>query len=89
MNRVKKEEIRKHKETRQGLTPEQVQVLDAQDIENALIEALARKMHVARFAEEYDYMYDSTSDARETAWSQSDESRIHGQNQRKKTTARR
>ena len=65
MNRVKKEEIRKHKEARQGLTPEQVQVLDAQDIENALIEALARKMHVARFAEEYDYMYDSTSDARE------------------------
>jgi len=65
MNRVKQEEIRKHKEARQSLTPEKIQLLDAQDAENELIARLARKMHVARFSEESDFMSDSNLDATE------------------------
>ena len=63
MNRYGKEEIKKHKAAREGLTLEQIQALDAQEMEKALISRLARKMHVSHFPEEYDWMYDEHVDS--------------------------
>lgn len=63
MNRMKKEEIRKYNEARKGLTTEEIQVLDARDEEDRLIDKLAKVRHLNRFSEEYDFMYDSGVDA--------------------------
>lgn len=65
MNRIKKEEIRKHKEARKGLTAEEIQALDAREEEDRLIEKLARARHLNRFSEEYDFIADSGVDAAE------------------------
>lgn len=65
MNRIKKEEIRKYKEARRGLTPEEIRALDAREEEDRLIEKLARVRHHNRFLEEYSFMYDSGVDAAE------------------------
>ena len=67
MNRFKKEAKRKHDEARKGLSPEQIEVLDKKEAEQEKIEELARKIHIERFSEEYDFMYDSISDATERA----------------------
>ena len=63
MNRVKKEEIKKHQQARAGLTPEQVKELDAQEAEYNLIDKIARRRHLTRYPEEYDFMNDSSADA--------------------------
>jgi len=63
MNRAKKEEMRKHREARQGLTPEEIKALDVQDAENNMVENLTRKIHAEKFSEEYDFMCDSIADA--------------------------
>lgn len=62
MNRFKKEEMKRRQEERKGLTPEQIKALDLQEIESAVIEKLARKIHTERFPEEYDFMYDDHAD---------------------------
>jgi len=62
MNRFKREEIKKRKKDRKGLTSEQIKALDLQEIENGAIQELARKIHAERFPEEYDYMYDDHVD---------------------------
>lgn len=46
MNRLKKEESKKRHEARRGLSPEQVRLLDIKEEQNAVIEKLARKIHV-------------------------------------------
>ncbi len=63
MNRLKKEALRKHYEARKGLTVKQIAILDQQDQLNREIEELARTIHLERFPEEYDFMYDSIADA--------------------------
>lgn len=62
---MKKEEIRKHKEARKGLTAEQVKVLDAREAVEGFIEKRARSIHAERFPEEYDFLADSVADASE------------------------
>lgn len=44
MNRVKKEEKRKHDEARKGLSEDQISVLDLEDLIKAKIERLALKI---------------------------------------------
>ncbi len=65
MNRVKKEEKRKYDEARKGLSGDQIAVLDLEDLIKAKVEKLARKIHVEKYSEEYDFMYDSISDAKD------------------------
>lgn len=63
MNRLKKEELKKHNEARAGLTPDEVAAVDRADEIKAKIENLAAKMHSEMFPEEYDFMGDSNADA--------------------------
>jgi len=65
MNRMQKEEIRKHKETREGLSELEIKSLDQKEAREAEIESLARAIHVKEFSEEYDFQYDSGIDAKE------------------------
>lgn len=73
MDSILKEYIRKRNEARQGLSKEQIKArtglsqdqIDALDLEEEnrrKVSNLARKIHVARFPEEYDFMYDSNWD---------------------------
>ena len=65
MNRFKKEEKRKRDEARKGLSAKEIEILDKKDEEDNKIIELARKIHIERFSEEYDFMYDSNVDANE------------------------
>ena len=67
MNRRKKEQKKKRDKARQGLSPEQMEILDKKEAELNEIRELARKIHIERFEEEYDFMLDSISDANERA----------------------
>jgi hypothetical protein len=67
MNRLKREEIRKKQQIREGLSPDQLKRLDAEDENSKKIEALARKNHAKKFPEEYDFQYDSFADAKDRA----------------------
>jgi hypothetical protein len=60
---VKKEEIRRKKEARKGLSEEEVKKLDAAEAREEELQTLARKIHSELFSEEYDFMYDSYSDS--------------------------
>ncbi len=64
MNRLKKEEIRKEQQAREGLSPDQTKRLDIEDEVKEKIEVLARKIHYEKFPEEYDLMSDSIADAK-------------------------
>jgi hypothetical protein len=63
MNRFKKEAKKKHDEARVGLSPEEIEILDQKEAELNKIEDLAHKIHIERFPEEYDFMYDDHVDA--------------------------
>lgn len=63
MNRFKTEQIRKRYDARKGLSPEDIEIFDKQDSELNKICELARKIHIERFPEEYDFMLDSISDS--------------------------
>ena len=65
MNRFKKEEKRKRDEAREGLSAKEIEILDRKEAELKKIEKLARQIHIEKFPEEYDFMYDSISDANE------------------------
>jgi hypothetical protein len=67
MNRFKKEEKRRRDEARKGLSAEQIEILDRKEEEDNKISELARKIHVEKFPEEYDFMYDDGVDANERA----------------------
>ena len=62
MNKFKKEQQRKFSEARKGLSAEQIEKLDEEDKIKEKVEALAKKIHVEKFPEEYDFMYDSNVD---------------------------
>ncbi len=62
MNRYKAEQKRKYEEARKGLTKEQIAALDFEDDKKKKIDELARKIHIEKFPEEYDYMHDSSWD---------------------------
>lgn len=64
-NRWKKEETRKKKEARIGLSFEEINDLDAvEEAEEKLLEEIT-KFHIKLFPEEYDHMGDSITDANE------------------------
>jgi hypothetical protein len=65
MNRFKREAKRKRDESRKGLSPEEIEILDKKESELNKIEKLAHKIHIEKYPEEYDFMYDSISDANE------------------------
>lgn len=63
MNRYKAEEARKRREARAGLSELEIKRLDVDENRERLITELARKIHIERYAEEYDFYYDSIADA--------------------------
>ncbi len=65
MNRMNKEIKRKYKEARQGLSKEEIAVLDRKEAIEKEIENMAHKIHIEKFPEEYDCMGDSILDAEE------------------------
>jgi len=65
MNRAKKEEIRKYNEARQGKSIEEISEIDRQDKLDAQIKKLASLLHGQLFPEEYVFMSDSISDAKD------------------------
>ena len=65
MNRFKKEEKRKRDEARKGLSAKEIENLDKKEDEEKKISELARKIHIEKFSEEYDFMNDSNVDANE------------------------
>ncbi|UZE97227.1 hypothetical protein [Alkalimarinus alittae] len=65
MNRFKKEENRKHTEARIGLSTPEIKHLDSEDATKAEINELAHKIHIEKYPEEYDHMYDSGVDCKE------------------------
>jgi len=63
MNRYKKEESLKRDKIRNGLTINEIKVLDRK---NEILE-LARSIHIERYGEEYDFQLDSIADAKDRA----------------------
>lgn len=61
MNRAKKEEARKLREAYENMSKKELEELDRK----RQIEALARGIHHELFPEEYDFMMDSISDAKD------------------------
>lgn len=59
MNKAKKEEARKVRETYENLSPEELQEFERKQ----RVMALAREIHSEMFPEEYDFMMDSNADA--------------------------
>jgi len=62
MNRLQKENIRKCNDAQKGKSPEEIDELDKLGLLNGEIEKLARKHHLEKFPEEYDYMSDDAAD---------------------------
>ena len=67
MNRFRKEDLRKHREARAGLSELEIKRLDNDEALKREINQLARPIHAERFPEEYDHMYDSAMDAYDRA----------------------
>ena len=67
MTRTKKEEIRKYKEARIGLTPQQIIEFDAKEAEETLLKEDVRWVNHILYHEDFDHMYDSFLDAKERA----------------------
>lgn len=65
MNRLKKEEQRKHDAARKGLSADEVKAVDLEDELQKTVDELARTIHSEKFPEEYDFIYDSGADASE------------------------
>jgi len=65
MNRRKKEELRKYNIKRAGKTDAEILVIDVEDKRNCLISEISSSIHVSLFSEEYDFMGDSCSDAKD------------------------
>lgn len=64
MNRYKKEQIKKYKEIRRGLTPDQIEALDKKEEKERRIHEVARSLHAELFPEEYDFMFDDNWDVK-------------------------
>ncbi|NOQ64919.1 MAG: hypothetical protein GQ582_10445 [Methyloprofundus sp.] len=65
MNKYKKEVKIKHDKARKGLSEDEIIAVDLEDEIKLKIEELSRSIHAEKFAEEYDFMYDSGVDAKE------------------------
>ena len=65
MNRFKKEEARKYRESRSGLSELEIKRLDRDKLRNSEIFELAQSIHEEWFPEEYDHVYDSVAEANE------------------------
>jgi len=65
MNRFEKEQLSKCREKREGKTDAEIVVIDAEDKRNDLISDIASSIHGSLFPEEYDFMGDSCSDAKD------------------------
>ncbi len=63
MNRVKKEELKRYRAARNGLTPEEVAELDAREAAEKLFAKEVEEIHRRLFPEEYDFFYDDLVDA--------------------------
>ncbi len=59
MNKAKKVAKEKYIKAREGLSSEQVAELNRVEQEQEKIEKLAKSIHIEKFPEEYDFMYDS------------------------------
>jgi len=64
MNRMKKEELRRYREARAGLTPEEVAEVDRREAEERVFDDEVQLWHGRLFPEEYDFYHDSGADAR-------------------------
>lgn len=62
MNREKKETTRRRAEARSGLTEEEITRLDKEEIEEAELLRQAHALHACIFPEEYDHVYDISSE---------------------------
>jgi hypothetical protein len=67
MNRMKKEELRKYKEARAGLSAHEIKLLDEKEAQENRLSKLIGSVHFELFPEEYDFQYDSVLDAKERA----------------------
>jgi len=65
MNRLKKEELSQYNAKREGKTDAETALIDAEDKRAGLISDVARSIHCSLFPEEYDFMGDSFSDAKD------------------------
>jgi hypothetical protein len=64
VNRLKKEEQRRHREAREGLSPKENAALDRREAEVRKHEEEVREWHLRLFTEEYDFMADSSAEAK-------------------------
>ena len=67
MNRMAKEELRRYREARKGLSPAEIAELDRREAEEEAFQKRVRSWHGRLFPEEYDFYYDSIADARDRA----------------------
>ena len=67
MTRTKKEEIRKYKEARIGLTPQQIVEFDAKEAKEKLFKEDVRWVNHILYHEDFDHMYDNIADAKDRA----------------------
>ncbi|MBT3353012.1 MAG: hypothetical protein HN400_17175 [Nitrospinaceae bacterium] len=61
-SRWKKEEAKKRAKAREGLAPDEIAALDAEETAKEAFDSLVREFHTKLFPEEYDFMFDSRSD---------------------------
>lgn len=65
MNRDKKNSTKNGEQLEKDLTSSQRAALELEEVTNRAVEALAKKLHVHQFPEEYDFMYDDHVDVAE------------------------
>ncbi len=63
MNRLKKEEKLKQNAKHPSLTDIEIEKFKGEEAKQGKTQELARKIHLEKFPEEYDYFYDSSVDA--------------------------
>lgn len=67
MNRARKEELKKYREAREGLSPAEIEELDKREADEKEKEDLVGLWHCRLFPEEYDFMLDDGVDAKRRA----------------------
>jgi hypothetical protein len=63
MNRFKKEEARAYQKAREGLSADEIKLVDEKDALKKEFSSVARAIHIEWFPEESDNQFDSISDA--------------------------
>lgn len=67
MNRARKEEVKKYREAREGLSPDEIEELDKREADEKEKEDLIGLWHCRLFPEEYDFTLDDGVDAKRRA----------------------